>query len=85
MTKSDLDSKQRACIKRCWFTDDFQQGIVAVIQRMADIENAKAMTSNSMEEVFRAQGGYNRLRLLLDFVRTISTTEHTDKERKSNV
>jgi hypothetical protein len=52
---------------------------------MQEIEMNKLLAAESQVEIHRAQGGYNRLKLLVDFVQMIATLPSTDNERKPNV
>ena len=83
--RPELDSKQRAAIKRCWYSDDFQHGIIPLIRRMQDAELSKLTSASDLNDVYRAQGGHNKLKILLDLVRTVATVELTDKERNTDV
>lgn len=81
----ELNGRQKAAIRNCYHSSDFQDGIAFAIRRMQEIEMNKLTSAESSNEIYRAQGGYNRLKLLLDFIQMIATLPTTDKERKYNV
>ena len=83
--KSDLTSKQKAAIKRCWFSDDFREGVIPAIRMMQEVENMNLIHGDNFTSICRAQGGYLRLKMLLDLLETISSMQITDNERKKDV
>jgi hypothetical protein len=84
-SRVELTSRQKAAIRNCFLSPDFQDGIILAITRMQEIEMNKLLAAESQVEIHRAQGGYNRLKLLVDFVQMIATLPSTDNERKPNV
>jgi hypothetical protein len=83
--REDLTSKQKAAIKRCWLSDDFREGVLPAIRMMQDVENTNLIHGDNFTSVCRAQGGYIRLKMLLDLLQTVGSVEIADNERKRDV
>ena len=74
----ELSSEQVAAIRRLWASEDFHFGIVPLIKRMQDVEIAKLTSSDSEVSVYRAQGGFKRLQIFLDFAKRLATVAPTN-------
>jgi len=52
---------------------------------MQDAEISKLTLASDLNDVYRAQGGHNKLKILLDLVRSIASVEPADNERNTDV
>jgi hypothetical protein len=52
---------------------------------MQDVENTNLIHGDNFTSVCRAQGGYIRLKMLLDLLQTVGSVEIADNERKRDV
>lgn len=76
--KVELSPAQVAAIRRLYASEDFQTGIIPLIKMFQDVEMAKLTNSDSEVSIYRAQGGFKRLQIFLDFAKRIGTVTPTN-------
>ena len=76
--KAELTSAQAAAVRRIYASEDFQNGIVPLVKMFQEVEMAKLTNSDSEVSVYRAQGGFKRLQIFLDFAKRLATVAPTN-------
>ena len=76
-----LTAEQNAAMIRCFRSDDFIIGVEPWLRGMQGIINARLQSSDFEKDLYRAQGEFARLRIILDFAKMRRMNVGTETER----
>lgn len=82
--RGELTQGQIASIRRLYQSPDYHDGLIPLLRIMQAVEGAKLDSAIEPVAIYRAQGGKNRIKVLLDFIHKLAKVRDEQPEREPN-